>query len=835
MNKETLRDLYDRHEGKVSDKWQLYLTEYERLFKPYRDRPIRLLEIGVQNGGSLEIWAKYFSSAKCILGCDINPKCATLEFEDPRIDIIVGDINDEDVRTRIAGLSPELDIIIDDGSHTSRDIVKAFVHLFPLLANKGLYIVEDLHCSYWQKYEGGLHHPYSSMAFFKKLADVINEEHWGLDEGHSSLLGGFEKFYGLDLDDANLDAVQSIEFSDSICALRKRLRGKNLLGTRVIAGRDESVRAGHIKLSDTHTLKIPSQADNPWADRDRSLTEELLLSRQRLEQQDRYVRKLRQSVSKSDARIHELSEEVRRRDRELYHVRQSNSWRWTAPLRQLWKIRNFDERYYLEQNPDVERAGVDPFEHYETRGRLEGRAPGPLNSSTESGPSKALRDLIVRGGKRFFVSIRAALGSGEVPTPAKRLIPTQENPPRDHNDYTEWVRRFDTLTDDERRHLRNSADKLSLKPVISVLMPTYNTKLEWLEQAVNSVREQLYEHWELCIADDASTSNALKTYLSQLSESDPRIKVVFREQNGHISAASNSALEVCSGDWVALMDHDDLLAEHALYHVAVAVNQKPEAQLIYSDEDKIGIDGARTDPYFKCDWNPELLLSQNMISHLGVYRREIMQKIGGFREGFEGSQDHDMVLRYTEDIDGRHIVHIPRVLYHWRKHADSTASAADSKPYAAIAGEKAVQEHLDRQMIKAKVEGQRYGYRIYFDLPQPEPSVTIIVPTRNGAERLRDCIESIKSNTLYDNYRTLVVDNGSDDPATLKYLESLESEPKIRVRNDPRPFNFAGINNAAVHECDSALVALVNDDIKVISPDWLGEMVSIACQPGVAA
>lgn len=405
----------------------------------------------------------------------------------------------------------------------------------------------------------------------------------------------------------------------------------------------------------------------------------------------------------------------------------------------------------------------------------------------------------------------------------------------ERNDYREWIRRYDTRTDADRKRIRKKIDRMENRPLISILMPTYNTPAEWLQEAIGSVQAQLYPNWELCIADDASTDPGVREVLIKAASQDKRIKITFRQENGHISAASNSALKLCEGEWVALMDHDDLLAEHALYYVADTINRHPDARLIYSDEDKVSEHGYRFEPYFKCDFNRDLFYSHNMICHLGVYQRDIVEGIGGFREGFEGAQDYDLALRYMEKNALGQIVHIPRVLYHWRRHPGSTTRGLTEKPYSIEAGARALQEHFDRTETGATVEGSPTGYRTRYDLPPDPPLVTLIIPTRNSHKLLKKCINSIRKKTTYPNYEVLVVDNGSDAQETLEYLGELAHEPNISVRCDDRPFNFAALNNAAVKEANGLLVALVNDDIEVISPGWLDEMASLALQPGVGA
>lgn len=405
------------------------------------------------------------------------------------------------------------------------------------------------------------------------------------------------------------------------------------------------------------------------------------------------------------------------------------------------------------------------------------------------------------------------------------------------SNYSEWISRYDALTDETRAKMRQIAGEFAHKPLISVVMPCYNPKPEWLKEGIESVRREIYPHWELCIADDASTDPAIRSILEDYSNRDARIRVVFREANGHISAASNSALALAAGEYVALLDHDDMLAEQALFRVAEAINRHPEAGLIYSDEDKTDESGRRFDPYFKCNWNYDLFLSQNMINHLGVYNTGLLRKIGGFREGLEGSQDYDLALRSIEQLHASQIIHIPRVLYHWRVHQSGAAQNFDAKPYAYVVAERALNEHLARKGVSARVERHPKSdyYRVRYALPEPAPLVTLIIPTRNGLHLIRQCLSSILEKTDYPNYEILVVDNGSDDPQTLAYLDTIGNDPRLRILRDDRPFNYSALNNRAVQVAQGELVGLTNNDIEVISGEWLTEMVSIALQAGVGA
>ena len=402
--------------------------------------------------------------------------------------------------------------------------------------------------------------------------------------------------------------------------------------------------------------------------------------------------------------------------------------------------------------------------------------------------------------------------------------------------YSEWVRQYDTLTDSDRAALRSAVAGLIKKPLISVVMPTYNADPAWLRQAIESVRSQLYENWELCIADDASTSEAAIAVLKEYQALDPRIKVVFRTENGHISKATNSAIALATGDWVALLDHDDLLTEHALAWVAITLEQHPQAQLVYSDEDKLKDDGERVDPYFKCDWNRALFYSHNMITHLGVYRRDLLNMIGGFRHEFVGAQDYDLVLRCIEHIDDSEIVHIPRILYHWRIHTGSTSNVdLSAKPYALFAGERALNEHFQRTETRAHSQFVGIGYRTHYDLPENPPLVSIVVPTRNKHELVQVCVDSIWAKTQYPKFEIVLVDNGSDDPQALACFDRLAKAGKIRLLRYDKPFNYSAINNFGVSQAAGEVICLLNNDIEVISPQWLSEMVSIALQPKTGA
>ncbi|KIQ97626.1 glycosyltransferase [Lysobacter sp. A03] len=409
--------------------------------------------------------------------------------------------------------------------------------------------------------------------------------------------------------------------------------------------------------------------------------------------------------------------------------------------------------------------------------------------------------------------------------------------PQDLGDYANWVARYDTLTAERMEDLRVRAEQFGPDaPLISILLPVYQTPERWLRRCIDSVIAQAYPRWQLCIADDASPDKRVMGILNEYAGRDERIDVMRREVNGHISEASNSALAMARGDYVALLDHDDELRPHALLEMAEAISTGTNVGLVYSDEDKIDADGLRFDPYFKPDFDPDLLRSQNYVCHFTAIRTDLVRQVGGFRKGFEGSQDHDLILRCTERLQPAQIRHLPKVLYHWRAIPGSTALTRDAKDYASSAGARAVADHLDRQHPGARAEELSHGhYRVHWPLPATLPKVSLIIPTRDKVELLRMCVESIFNKTTYPNFEVLVVDNQSSEPDALAYLAELEAHERVKVLRYDAPFNYSAINNWAVAQCDGEVIGLVNNDIEVISSDWLREMVSQAIRPRIGA
>jgi len=407
-------------------------------------------------------------------------------------------------------------------------------------------------------------------------------------------------------------------------------------------------------------------------------------------------------------------------------------------------------------------------------------------------------------------------------------------PQSDYSDYETWQDLYE-CRDDAWHGAEAHLAKLKRLPLISVIVPTYNTPEPWLRRCIESMREQVYPNWELCVADDASTDPRVYEVLSEYSSLDSRVRVIRRETNGHISAASNSALELAQGEFIGLLDHDDELHPMALFETIRAFEVNPDWEMLFTDEDKIDPSGHRADPYFKSDWNPDLFLSQNCVCHFTVYRAARMRHAGGFREGFEGAQDWDLALRVTESLNPEQIGHIPKVLYHWRMIPGSTATAAAEKSYAHVAGLRSVQEHLDRSgrgAVVRETTGSGY-FKIEHPLPDPSPLVSILIPTRDRIDLLRQCIDSILDKTEYPAYEIIIIDNDSQEEASKRYFEQVQRDSRVSVLSYKHPFNYSAINNAGAAVANGSVFALLNNDIEVISKQWLNEMAAHALRPEV--
>jgi len=437
--------------------------------------------------------------------------------------------------------------------------------------------------------------------------------------------------------------------------------------------------------------------------------------------------------------------------------------------------------------------------------------------------------------KWFALKARFGRGPGvleDFPLPSDAELRRSNDHP-----YAVWRRLYDARGSDIER-MREIIPLLAHRPLISIIMPTYNTPHDFLRDAIDSVRLQAYANWELCIADDASTDPMIRQILREYAFLDDRIKIVERSENGHISRASNSAIGMATGEFIALLDHDDEIVPSALFDVVLEINKHPDADMIYSDEDKIDEYGARSAPFFKPGWSPDTMLSKMYSCHLGVYRRSLVNEIGGFRPEFDGSQDWDLALRISERTT--RIFHIPKVLYSWRIHAQSAASGVDAKPYAYLAAQRVIEDALRRRGeagTVAPVPDFPPGiFHVRYAIVG-NPHVDIIIPTRDGAHLLRGCLESIFERTTYENFTVVIVDNGSRLAETFALFAEFAAREPDRFRVEPFdvPFNYPRVNNFGVSKTSGELVLFLNNDTAVIEPEWLEALVEQAQRPSIGA
>ena len=513
--------------------------------------------------------------------------------------------------------------------------------------------------------------------------------------------------------------------------------------------------------------------------------------------------------------------------------------RWLSPKQREFLLRGwcFNERKPIESIRITTRKGTQlarfGIERHDLLEAFNTRNENVLYSGFEV-PLK-----VPRGSTKFQLEYKYANGEW-LPLVTEHLVRPRlktfdpENSIKAKHPYSQWVKEYDTLSKEDHQKIRSHIQSWESQPLISVVVPTYNTSVKLLDEMIQSIRGQLYENWELCIADDNSTNKKTRKRLEYWQEKDERIHVSFRTQNGHISECTNTAIETTQGDYIALVDHDDELPAHALYYVVNEIREHPSAQIIFSDEDKITPDGYRTDPYFKPDFGYDLLCSHNFVSHLGVYRKSLLEKINGFRKDFVGSQDWDLVLRCLDHISADEIRHIPRILYHWRLSNESTSASVGNKDYAVTAGRKALQEYLDKHEPSGQVEdGPTVGsFRIRYSTPE-DPLASIIILTKNNAELLRRCVDSILKKTGYSNFELIIVDNGSDETEAIEYLKDLSNQKGIQVLNHPIPFNFSELNNRAAESAKGEVLIFLNNDMEIIEEDWLRELVSHALREKV--
>lgn len=412
----------------------------------------------------------------------------------------------------------------------------------------------------------------------------------------------------------------------------------------------------------------------------------------------------------------------------------------------------------------------------------------------------------------------------------KNKIRSQENGlfynPDEIKDYNNWLKIFE---------IPEKEKKLTYQPKFSILIPVYNINKEYLSECIDSILNQTYKNFEICLVDDASTKEETIATLKKYEKKDKRIKVKYRKKNGHISNATNDALKMATGEFIGLVDNDDLLAKNALHEVAKVLNENKKLDFIYSDEDKLNKNGERCYPHFKPDFSPDTLLSLNYICHFTVIRKSLVEQVGGFEVGLEGAQDHDLFLKVTEKT--KNIYHIPKILYHWRMIEGSTAANLDNKSYANDKGKIAIENALKRRNILGHVEKDVPStyYKVIYEYNE-EPSISIIIPTRDYAETLKACVDSIYKKTTYKNFEIIVANNGSVEKNTFDLFEKYKkAHDNFKVIDVNTEFNYSYINNYAIKKSKGDYIVLLNNDTEIITPNWLEIMVGYASQKHIGA
>ena len=437
-------------------------------------------------------------------------------------------------------------------------------------------------------------------------------------------------------------------------------------------------------------------------------------------------------------------------------------------------------------------------------------------------------DKYVEKGIRYWKSQGAAALAEKVVTKVKNV---RQGPPS----YQKWIRHH---LPDRNELEKQKKTSFGYRPKISFVVPLYKTPEKYLRKLTESFQEQTYSNWELCFSDGSGAQSPLTELLKELTAKDNRIKYVSHEESLQISENTNSAIEIATGDFIAFADHDDELTPNALFECVKAINEKPQTLVIYTDEDKMSMDGHKFfQPHFKPDYNPDLLCTVNYICHLFVVSRKVIEKVGGLRSEFDGAQDYDFVLRCVEAVKDEEICHIPKILYHWRCHEDSTAENPESKLYAFEAGRRAVQAHYERTGIHAEVfKGEYLGlYRTKF-IRDHDPLISIIIPNKDHIDDLKRCMESIEQKSTYKNYEYIIVENNSTDSATFEYYKKLEAEnPKVRMVYWDGVFNYSAINNYGASFAKGEYLLLLNNDTEIINPDCLEELLGYCMRKDVGA
>ncbi len=878
---DSLKTLHENHQGKVSDKWTRYLEDYDPILTPYRNQAINLLEIGVQNGGSLEVWSKYFPEATHIIGCDINEKCQDLHYDDPRIRIIIGDAGTDATKQQILAIVPTFDIIIDDGSHTSGDIVRNFTHYFDRLNDNGTFIIEDLHCSYWQEFDGGLYHPYSAINFLKNLADIVNHEHWGLPLRNSETLEEICQHYNV-ITPSSLAHIHSVEFINSICVIKKRAIAENELGSRIIVGQDASVEPNRKQDNNTRSV-APNQSESPYPHSTQAiianLRAQLIAVQQNLEaaqlkhQQDEQTL---QTQLTQLSQLAQLEDELVTMQKQLEFVEKTKAEeaKNAAALKEELQaaqsqLNNNQQQQQENQNLQEHIANLDSHitglnnhitslhQHInilQTRTQRISklwtfRLLKPLFKTEQAISSanryrKGFRLLVREKGSigKAYQTVRRTIKKNGIKS-AKQLLKNYLSNKNNDNAHSSYLSHHDNndavivnnvvadlffkqQNEFSFEEIKNDIATFSQTPKISVLIPVYNTPEKWLRRVIESLQDQIYTNWELCVVDDCSTHQLPRQIIKELSEQDKRIRYHFSEKNQGISKTSNIALDMAKGEFIALVDHDDEITPDAFYWIVKAINENENVEFIYSDECKIDDTDARHlyFPILKPDWSPEIMINGMITGHLTAYKTDIVREIGGFRSEYDFSQDYDLALRMGRIC--KNIIHIERILYLWRSISGSAASG--DKPYARISNLKALQDHLNQLNVPAKI--RELPHANSFDMVLNEAKLVSIIIPSDSYKNLTAAIDEIIKKTDYENYEIIAVCNSQ---LMRKLVKKYQNEERIKFSAYDKLYNFSDKCNQGAKDANGEFIIFYNDDVFPLQDNWLSKLISYLYLPDV--
>ncbi len=773
---DSLEKIYETHKGKVSDKWSSYLTEYNNLFSELRGRNINFLEIGVQNGGSLEIWANFFADAANVVGCDINPNCAKLSYEDRRISLVIGGVNSQGAQSAIRNISSKYDVIIDDGSHLSSDIIRTFCGSLDVIADEAIYVVEDLHCSYWADFEGGVYHPLSSISFFKLIIDVINAEHWGRLRRDVDIFKEFSEAYGIDIHIGKMKHIHSVEFLNSMCVIRFKA-GCSGLGTRTIVGDDFTVWGGIVGLNGAEN-KPPSQVDNKYSDawyRPAFLSlelERIMLEKDRLASE---LYGLKSALSDVNNSLLKVNSEKYALETSIELIKSSRSWKLTQPLRYFVSLlRSHGEssrakvkacafnisvpalrsvRGWFRRNPSAKKIALLFINKARLR-RIYSKLVGKLNS-TQPDPK--------------------VVGSG---VPLWHIFSSS---------YPRWTQAFDTPSEDDLVLIDSSrASSVS----VSVAVWVDGVDLGYIERVTDRLKQSIGPSLNVVFVVSATEdNNRLIEFIKSVCADDDRFSQGFCD-------------EFWDSEFIVIISEGSLPKIHALAMFVYALIDSPEAILAYSDEDISLGGGVVSDPWFKPCFSPLLAQQNKLIGPMFAVRSIYFKPHAGGLNKVSGDQVSLYFVDHFGATEFSKVIRIPHVLYHSVK--------------------------------QPVLRGLSYGVDLKHG--HTYPVVTIIIPTKDRWDLLGACLESIwTSKWPLDLLEIIIVDNGSVDRMTLQSLSRLEESGKIKVFKDDGEFNWSRLNNLAGSYSSGDFLIFLNNDTEVHDPEWINKLVYFASKPEIGA